>query len=134
MNQVIMKKVVFKELPNNQPQLFPENLLHPIPENHPVRLVDEVVELLDISSILRKYKGGGAYETEFFDASAKEFAFLVGYQTESGNFLLDYYLGLGYKSKSFPESFYCDDNSLQYSKESTSNFVVLLGLRVGLLF
>lgn len=55
-----MKKIVFKELPNKQAQLFPENLLDRIPKNHPVRLVDEVVEQLDISSILRKYKGGGA--------------------------------------------------------------------------
>ncbi len=55
-----MKKIVFKELPNNQPQLFPENLLDRKPENHHVCLVDEVVEQLEISSILRKYKGGGA--------------------------------------------------------------------------
>jgi transposase len=55
-----MKKVVFKELPNNQAQLFPENLLDRIPADHPVRLVDKVVDQLDISSILNKYKGGGA--------------------------------------------------------------------------
>ena len=55
-----MKKVVFKELPNNQAQLFPENLLDRIPADHPVRLVDKIVDQLDITSILNKYKGGGA--------------------------------------------------------------------------
>ncbi len=89
----------------------------------------------------RSYKYGyeaensaGEYETEFFDARAKELAFLVGYQTESGNFLMDYYLGLGYKFSSFPESSYSEDNVLLYSKENTNNFIVLLGVRIGLLF
>lgn len=54
-----MAKVIFKELSNNQVVLFPENISDRIPENHPVRLVDQVVEQLDLSSIISQYKGGG---------------------------------------------------------------------------
>jgi transposase len=55
-----MAKVVFKEVSGTQPTLFPQNILDRIPSNHPVRLVSEVVDNLDISCILSLYKGGGA--------------------------------------------------------------------------
>lgn len=54
-----MAKITFKELTSNQVVLFPESLSDRIPENHPVRLVNEVVDNLDITKILKQYKGGG---------------------------------------------------------------------------
>ena len=55
-----MAKIIFKELPSTQLSIFPENILDRIPINHPVRLVNEVVDNLDISCITKKYQGGGA--------------------------------------------------------------------------
>ncbi len=52
-------KVQFKSLPANAPSLFPENIFDKIPQNHPVRLVSQVVDDLDISHIVSQYKGGG---------------------------------------------------------------------------
>lgn len=54
-----MAKIVFKNQTGNCPELFPVNIFDKIPENHPVRLIDSVVNSLDISDILKKYKGGG---------------------------------------------------------------------------
>lgn len=54
-----MAKIIFKELTSNQIVLFPENISDRIPENHPVRTVNQVVDQLDISSIIAEYKGGG---------------------------------------------------------------------------
>lgn len=54
-----MAKVIFKETTGTQPTLFPQNILDKIPPNHPVRLVNEVVDQLDISTIISKYQGGG---------------------------------------------------------------------------
>lgn len=55
-----MAKVVFKEFSGTQPTLFPQNILDKIALNHPVRLVNEVVDNLEISNLIAKYKGGGA--------------------------------------------------------------------------
>jgi transposase len=55
-----MAKVVFKEFSGTQPTLFPQNILDKIAPNHPVRLVNEVVDNLEISNLISKYKGGGA--------------------------------------------------------------------------
>jgi len=55
-----MASTIFKELNGNQPSLFPENILDRIALNHPVRLVNEVVDNLDITTIVENYKGGGA--------------------------------------------------------------------------
>lgn len=54
-----MAKIVFKNQTGNSPELFPINIFDRIPQNHPVRLVEQVVNQLDISNILKKYKGGG---------------------------------------------------------------------------
>ena len=54
-----MAKVVFKELTSNQSVLFPVCLSEKIPLNHPARVVNQVVDILDISSLLSSYKGGG---------------------------------------------------------------------------
>ena len=54
-----MAKVVFKNQTGNSPELFPINIFDKIPNNHPVRLIEEVVNSLDISNIIKLYKGGG---------------------------------------------------------------------------
>jgi transposase len=54
-----MDKVVFKESSGIQPTLFPQNILDKIAPNHPVRLVNKVVDNLDISNLIAQYKGGG---------------------------------------------------------------------------
>jgi transposase len=54
-----MAKALFKPLPLNSPELFPVNIFERIPENHPVHLISDVVDRLDISNIMAEYKGGG---------------------------------------------------------------------------
>jgi len=54
-----MAKISFKTQPGNFPELFPINIFDLIPENHPSRLVDHVVNQLDISDIASLYLGGG---------------------------------------------------------------------------
>lgn len=49
----------FKALPANAPSLFPEDILGKIPVDHPVRLVNQVVDDLGIDHIISEYKGGG---------------------------------------------------------------------------
>jgi len=51
-----MAKIVFKELTSNQNVLFPVSLSDRIPSNHPVRVVNQVVDSLDITCLLSKYK------------------------------------------------------------------------------
>lgn len=55
-----MATTIFKESIGTQPSLFPENILDRIAPNHPARLVNEVVDNLDITTIIEKYRGGGA--------------------------------------------------------------------------
>lgn len=54
-----MTNIRFKVLPANAPGLFSENIFDRIAQNHPVRLVKEVVDQLDIDHIIKQYKGGG---------------------------------------------------------------------------
>lgn len=54
-----MAKVIFKQQPGKAPELFPVNIFDKIPSDHPVRLVDAVVDGLDIEEIIKRYKGGG---------------------------------------------------------------------------
>lgn len=54
------KKVVFKHYDQNQPSLLPPSYEDLVPENHPVRVVNEIVERIDISKLEEGYKGGGA--------------------------------------------------------------------------
>ncbi|MBK8813722.1 MAG: hypothetical protein IPN69_23735 [Acidobacteria bacterium] len=42
------KKVVFKHYDQNQPMLLPPSLDDLVPANHPVRVVNEVIERIDI--------------------------------------------------------------------------------------
>lgn len=50
---------MFKSESLKSPSLFPEDIFTKIPLDHPVRLINSVVDELDISSILSQYKGGG---------------------------------------------------------------------------
>lgn len=54
-----MGNPTFKPLTSHQSVLFPEDIGSRIADNHPVRLVDTVVDGLNIDSVLKKYKGGG---------------------------------------------------------------------------
>lgn len=55
----VTSKAPFKEYNQQQIQLLPPSLEELIPENHLVRVVNQVVERLDISSIINQYEGGG---------------------------------------------------------------------------
>ena len=54
-----MKKPVFKKYEQHQLLLLPPSLDELIGANHPVRTVNEVMDKIDIDSLLGKYKGGG---------------------------------------------------------------------------
>src|SRR5690606_38740721 len=56
----VTSKAPFKEYNQQQIQLLPPSLEELIPQNHLVRVVNQVVERLDISSIINQYPGGGA--------------------------------------------------------------------------
>ena len=55
-----MSKIVFKELTSNQTVLFPSNLLDQIPENHPVLLINQVVDSLNLDKVFSTYHTRGA--------------------------------------------------------------------------
>ena len=52
-------KVVFKDYINNQPLLLPPSIDELIEVNHPVRTVNSVIDSIDLSELLKAYKGGG---------------------------------------------------------------------------
>ena len=52
-------KVVFKDYSPNQILLLPPSLEEMIDTNHPVRVVNQVIDSLDIDLLIKKYKGGG---------------------------------------------------------------------------
>lgn len=54
-----MPKPIFKTLPAQQNSFFPIDIFSKIPEDHPVRLVNQVIDELDISLLMQHYKGGG---------------------------------------------------------------------------
>jgi transposase len=53
-------KVVFKDNHQHQLMAFPPNLDDLVAANHPVRIVNEVLEKIDITQLLQLYKPGGA--------------------------------------------------------------------------
>lgn len=55
-----MAKPLFKAYRQNQAFLIPPSLDELIASNHPVRVVNEVIEGLDLNVLMKKYKGGGA--------------------------------------------------------------------------
>jgi transposase len=52
-------KVVFKDYSPNQILLLPPSLEDMIDPSHPVRVVNQVIDSLDIDALIKKYKGGG---------------------------------------------------------------------------
>lgn len=54
-----MKSINFKPYNQGQTELFPSRLDEFIPENAPVRVVSQIVDELDIESIIQGYKTGG---------------------------------------------------------------------------
>ncbi len=52
-------KVVFKDYSPNQILLLPPSLEDMIDPNHPVRVINQVIDSLDIDALIKKYKGGG---------------------------------------------------------------------------
>jgi transposase len=54
-----MSKVVYKAYQQHQLTLLPYSLEELIPSGHPVRLVNSVIDQIDISSIEKRYKAGG---------------------------------------------------------------------------
>lgn len=50
---------IFKQYNQGQAELFPQRLDDYIGENDPVRLVNQVVNELDLTAIIQSYKGGG---------------------------------------------------------------------------
>jgi transposase len=53
-------KPVFKIYAQHQMMLLPPSLEELIPSSHPVRIVNEVLEQIDITTLLQKYIGGGS--------------------------------------------------------------------------
>ena len=54
-----MAKITFKSDNQKQNLLFPPSLDDLIPRTHSVRVVDSIIDRLDISDILSSYRGGG---------------------------------------------------------------------------
>jgi len=52
-------KVVFKDYIPNQILLLPPSLGEMINPDHPVRVVNQVIDNLDLDLLIKKYKGGG---------------------------------------------------------------------------
>ncbi|HOH23289.1 MAG TPA: IS5/IS1182 family transposase, partial [Bacteroidales bacterium] len=55
-----MTKAVFKDYPQGQVLLFPPSLDEKLPADSPARLVNQIIDNLDISDIVNTYKGGGS--------------------------------------------------------------------------
>lgn len=53
------RKVVFKTYNQDQLSLLPPSYDDLVPKNHPVRIVNAIVDQLDISRLEKGYKGGG---------------------------------------------------------------------------
>ena len=54
------RSVVFKAYTQNHPMLLPPSLDELIAPGHPVRIVNQVLEKIDIAPLLKKYSGGGS--------------------------------------------------------------------------
>jgi transposase len=59
MSRSKLSKLVFKPYSPNQMMLLPPSLDELIPAQHPVRVVNEVIESIDVSPLLKNYKSGG---------------------------------------------------------------------------
>jgi transposase len=54
------RSVVFKAYTQHQPMLLPPSLDELIAADHPVRIVNQVLDKIDIEPLLKKYTGGGS--------------------------------------------------------------------------
>jgi Transposase and inactivated derivatives len=54
-----MKRQVFKPYQQKQGMVLPPSLEEMIPAGHLVRVVDEMVEQMNVEPLLKQYKGGG---------------------------------------------------------------------------
>ncbi len=52
-------RVTFKPYEQNQPSLLPPSLDELIPENHLVRVVNRIIDQIDLAPLRAQYKGGG---------------------------------------------------------------------------
>jgi len=59
MQKISKSKLVFKDYNSNQNLLLPPSLEELIDPNHPVRVLNLVVDNIDIEPLIKKYKGGG---------------------------------------------------------------------------
>jgi transposase len=59
MNQINRSNVKFKEYAQNQIMLIPPTLDEMIASNHPVRIVNQVIDRIDIEPLMARFKGGG---------------------------------------------------------------------------
>lgn len=53
-----MTKVIFKPYDQHQIMLLPPSLEELIDEHHPVRIVNQIIEKINIKPLLKLYKGG----------------------------------------------------------------------------
>ena len=59
MNQIKRSNIKFKEYAQNQIMLIPPTFDEMIDANHPVRIVSQVIDRIDIDPLLARFKGGG---------------------------------------------------------------------------
>ena len=52
-----LSKLRFKEITSQQTVLFPSNISDKIAVNHPIRIVNHIVDQLNIDDVLSGYKG-----------------------------------------------------------------------------
>lgn len=53
-------RVVFKDYNQDQLMLIPPSLEELVTPNHPVRLVSDIIDRIDLSSLISSYEGGGS--------------------------------------------------------------------------
>lgn len=56
---LLKNKVVFKSYTPNQLRMLPPSLEELIEKNHPVRIVNQVINKIDVDPLLKKFRGGG---------------------------------------------------------------------------
>lgn len=59
MNQIKRSNIKFKEYGQHQVMLIPPTFDEMITPNHPVRIVNQVIDRIDIDPLIAKFKGGG---------------------------------------------------------------------------
>jgi len=60
MQNNLKSKIVFKTYTPNQTLLFPSSVEEKIDQNHPVRIVNKIIDRINIEPLIMKYKGGGS--------------------------------------------------------------------------